>query len=1239
MKRMFTFNNLLTKISYTFLLVFIFINNINAQTLGSVTVTGSPGCGAGSVTLTASGGAPAGGTYNWYASAASTTVIATGATYLPSTSGTYYASYTSSGIPSLRKSGTATINANPIIATAQSVTSGATLALPFTAGSTNDVSGNGNNGIAEGSPTVAQPTTDRFGAANNAFSFDGVSQYITTTTNISTAPQDFSLSLWFNTTTTVGGKLAGWGNQQTGSSGNYDHQIYLNNAGQIYFGVYFNGFRCLNTSASFNDGKWHHVALTFSSTNGAKMYVDGLIVAEDATNKTAETEAGYWRFGYDNLQNWPSAPTSNFYKGLLDDIAIFNHALTDADVYALYGGGAYQLCDGSVQLMANTVASSTYAWTGPNGFTSTLQNPINTNAGALGAYTVTVKQTSTGCTSTLNVSVNAPVVYTWTGNQSSDITLTNNWNNTTFGISNQLPFFDGTVSLVIPNVTTRPQLTQSISVYNLTLNSGAKMDLNGQTLTVGCNIINSGTINYSTSTFPTVIFNGTTATQTYTGSTVLNAAEFGNLTINNTYSSTTSGVTTYGKVTIKGGNVDVFNTLTMTSGNLFVDNTNTGALTLKSNATTTAAVGIIPSTYSITGNVKVERYITGGAGYRGYRLLSSPVSSSTDSYSNKIYSINYLKDSTYLTGTDGTAGGFNKAGNPTLYLYRENLAPLYSTFLNSNNRGVKNIASSPNYLIDGDGGGTTNYNIPIGNGFLFFFRGGLATTSPYVSTSTPKAATLTTSGTLNQGSVKVIDWYNPNPATPPNLGYTVIAGTPATPAGNSVVRGFNLVGNPYASSIDWKGFYNSNSALITINGVNVNPTAWEFISYSNAYGTYNAQTGATTNGGTNIIGSGQGFFVKASGAGSATLQFTENAKSSAQHSTGPTILALKQSTGTGTAAYNQDLRLSLSKDTTSQNEVLIGFNQGSTKKYNQREDDLFFPGQSSPQSAWVTSADSFKVVSKWFTLPKINQPDTANIGVTALTSGQYTFTRTELKAIPAVYDLWLIDTYKKDSLDIKSNSSYVFNIDLTDTATFGKNRFKLIIREDASLVIRLLNFAAVKASGGSQITWKTENEQNYTTFTVQRSTDNGVTFTDLNSFLSNGQATYSYLDKDPVNGVDLYRLKVLAVDSTVSYSNIVRLIYGSSANIPNIMIYPNPTSSNVNITVVQDAVSLQTPSTGAKLYDIKIMNITGAVILSGTLSQAVWQGNVSNFPPGTYIVRVLNGSNKSLVGEATFIKR
>ena len=55
---------------------------------------------------------------------------------------------------------------------------------------------------------------------------------------------------------------------------------------------------------------------------------------------------------------------------------------------------------GTLQLTASTVAGATYAWTGPNGFTSSLQNPTIANASlaASGTYSVTV--TVTACTST-----------------------------------------------------------------------------------------------------------------------------------------------------------------------------------------------------------------------------------------------------------------------------------------------------------------------------------------------------------------------------------------------------------------------------------------------------------------------------------------------------------------------------------------------------------------------------------------------------------------------------------------------------------------------------------------------------------------------------------------------------------------------------------------------------------------------------------------------------------------------
>ena len=92
------------------------------------------------------------------------------------------------------------------------------------------------------------------------------------------------------------------------------------------------------------------------------------------------------------------------------------------------------ICAGNtLNLTTTTVSGATYSWTGPNGFTSTLQNPTITNAtaAATGTYTVTAT-TASGCTATSNVNatVNAlPVMNPITGTTSiclgSTATLSN----------------------------------------------------------------------------------------------------------------------------------------------------------------------------------------------------------------------------------------------------------------------------------------------------------------------------------------------------------------------------------------------------------------------------------------------------------------------------------------------------------------------------------------------------------------------------------------------------------------------------------------------------------------------------------------------------------------------------------------------------------------------------------------------------------------------------------------------
>ena len=273
------------------------------------------------------------------------------------------------------------------------------------------------------------------------------------------------------------------------------------------------------------------------------------------------------------------------------------------------------------------------------------------------------------------------------------------------------------------------------------------------------------------------------------------------------------------------------------------------------------------------------------------------------------------------------------------------------------------------------------------------------------------------------------------------------------------------------------------------------------------------------------------------------------------------------------------------------------------------------------------------------------------LGVQATISGQFTLKRTAIDSLPKIYEVWLMDKFAKDSLDLRNNNAYIFNVDLKDTATYGDNRFTIVIRQNKALGMHLLDFTAAKAADGAQVSWKAENEENYTNFTVERSTDNGVTYDVLGGFLSTAQGTYNFTDKNPAKAVDIYRLKIEDLNGAITYSKPQSLTYGSATAIAgsNINVYPNPARSTINLAIKPDTRANllsgiqsinKNPSLAAsnQSYAIKIVNVTGNVVKSATSAQPNWQDDVGTLLPGTYIIQVVNNNDKTVVGKATFVK-
>ena len=174
-------------------------------------------------------------------------------------------------------------------------------------------------------------------SAETAYRCDGSSNGIVATQSPAPGPQVFSLEAWFNTTTTSGGKILGFGNAASGASSSHDRHIYMNGAGRLTFGVNPGESKTIDSAGPYNDGQWHHVVATLSAS-GMAMYVDGDLVADDPTVTTAQDLTGYWRLCGDNINNWPNAG-DRYFDADVDEVAIYPRALSAAEVARHYEVG------------------------------------------------------------------------------------------------------------------------------------------------------------------------------------------------------------------------------------------------------------------------------------------------------------------------------------------------------------------------------------------------------------------------------------------------------------------------------------------------------------------------------------------------------------------------------------------------------------------------------------------------------------------------------------------------------------------------------------------------------------------------------------------------------------------------------------------------------------------------------------------------------------------------------------
>jgi PKD repeat protein len=184
-----------------------------------------------------------------------------------------------------------------------------------------------NSGVTQGRPGAT-------GDGDTAYGFDGTSGGLLATQSAEPAPNVFSVETWFQTTTTLGGKILGYGSSNTGISSNRDRHVYMDTTGRLNFGVYTTVRNPIGGTGVYNDGQWHHVVATLGP-DGMALYVDGQLTASRADVTAGQAYNGYWRIGGD--RGWAGA---DYFTGVIDDVAVYPTVLSPSRVANHFSLGA-----------------------------------------------------------------------------------------------------------------------------------------------------------------------------------------------------------------------------------------------------------------------------------------------------------------------------------------------------------------------------------------------------------------------------------------------------------------------------------------------------------------------------------------------------------------------------------------------------------------------------------------------------------------------------------------------------------------------------------------------------------------------------------------------------------------------------------------------------------------------------------------------------------------------------------
>lgn len=412
-------------------------------------------------------------------------------------------------------------------------------------------------------------------------------------------------------------------------------------------------------------------------------------------------------------------------------------------------------------------------------------------------------------------------------------------------------------------------------------------------------------------------------------------------------------------------------------------------------STSEASIAAISSGGAVTGNVTVQRYMSRigdvSYDYQVWHDISSPVVANADSLQN------YIPVTGPFSGSSVVPDYVDGNGDHHATDYTVSSIQAYTESKVTNHSKEDGWTDFPDITV----GESLSTNFTLGKGYSVFIFG--------PDSETNGANLWALRGTINSGDINLPVSYHDHLS------------------GDTNDNGWNLVGNPYPSTIDW------NSSAWTKTNIGTAIYIDDFNTANPVFAAYvydpNTGIGTGTNGGSRYIAMGQGFWVKADA--NATLTATENVKTAGQ------------STKFFRSAVVPDmLRVALISSDQLRDETVIYFSDATTPEFDQRSDALKLPNQYGYLNLSSLSPSSKKYAINGTPFSNCGQTG-ISIDVSDVADGTYTLSFSDYGAMSSAMSIKLKDNFTNTTTDVRVNQSYPFTVDLNDAASYGSNRFKV----------------------------------------------------------------------------------------------------------------------------------------------------------------------------------------------------